>query len=143
MKIKQVSVFLENKPGHLSRVCRRLADANINLVTQSLADTDQFGILRLIVKEWEKAKELMEQDGRVVKIVDVLAAEVEDRPGGLADVLTVLEKAGINVEYMYAFVRKLHNSAVLIFRFNNPDEAMKVLQDNGIRLISEDELYQS
>lgn len=143
MKIKQVSVFLENKPGHLSRVCRRLADANINLVTQSLADTDQFGILRLIVKEWEKAKELMEQDGRVVKLVDVLAAEVEDRPGGLADVLTVLEKAGINVEYMYAFVRKLQNSAVLIFRFNNPDEAMKVMQENGIRLLTSDELFEN
>lgn len=143
MKIKQVSVFLENKPGHLYRVCQHLADAGINLVTLSLADTEQFGILRLIVEDWEKAKKLMEAEGRVVKIVDVVAAEIKDAPGGLAAVLKVFDDAQVNVEYMYAFTRKMDDSAILILRFDNPDFAIEALQKANIRVISSDELFKN
>lgn len=143
MKIKQVSVFLENKPGRLYEVCEHLADAGINLVTLSLADTEQFGILRLIVEDWEKAKQLMEADGRVVKIVDVVATEIKDEPGGLARVLKVFDEANVNVEYMYAFTRKMEDSAILILRFDNPDFAIEALQKAGIRVISSEELFKN
>ncbi len=141
MKIKQVSVFLENKPGHLYRVTKKLADAGINLVTLSLADTEQFGILRLIVKDWERAKKLMEDEGRVVKIVDVVAAEIRDVPGGLAEVLKVFDDAKVNVEYMYAFTSKMDDSAILILRFDNPDSAIESLNKANIRVITSDELF--
>ncbi len=143
MKIKQVSVFLENKPGRLFEVCKHLADAGINLVTLSLADTEQFGILRLIVEDWEKAKQLMEADGRVVKIVDVVATEIKDEPGGLARVLKVFDEANVNVEYMYAFTRKMEDSAILILRFDNPDFAIEALQKAGIRVITSEELFKN
>lgn len=143
MKIKQVSVFLENKPGRLYEVCKHLADADINLVTLSLADTEQFGILRLIVEDWEKAKQLMEADGRVVKIVDVVATEIKDEPGGLARVLKVFDEASVNVEYMYAFTRKMEDSAILILRFDNPDFAIEALQKAGIRVITSEELFKN
>ena len=143
MKIKQVSVFLENKPGRLYEMAQHLADSGINLVTLSLADTEQFGILRLIVEDWEKAKRLMEEDGRVVKIVDVVATEIKDEPGGLARVLQVFEEASVNVEYMYAFTRKMEDSAILILRFDNPDFAIEALQKAGVRVITSEELFKN
>src|SRR5512147_398386 len=102
MILKQLSVFLENQPGTLSRPCRVLADAGINILTIALADTQQFGILRLVVHEWEQARKVLEKNGCAVKVNDVVAVEVPDRPGGLAEVLEVIEGAHINVEYMYA-----------------------------------------
>src|SRR5512136_831771 len=106
MKLNQLSVFLENKPGALSAPCRLLAQAGINIQTFSLADTQQFGILRLMVHDWAQAKALLEKQGYVVKVTEVVALEVPDRPGGLADLLELVERAGINVEYMYAFTVK-------------------------------------
>src|ERR1044072_8381021 len=103
MKINQLSVFLENKPGQLSEPCRVLSDAGVNILTLSLADTDQFGIMRLIVRDWQRGKEVLAKAGCVVKIPEVVAIEVDDRPGGLAHVLEVIEAARINIEYMYAF----------------------------------------
>jgi len=140
MKLKQLSLFLENKPGALSRPMRLLAKARLNILTLSIADTNQFGILRLILRDWEKAKQLLEQDGFVVRVTDMVAVEVKDRPGGLAEILDVLGKSGINVEFMYAFTEKRENQAVLIFRFDDPDAAIRVLQKNGINVIDSGDL---
>ncbi len=142
MKLKQLSLFLENKPGSMRTPCRVLNDAGINIVTLSLADTQQFGILRLIVRDWEKAKAVLEKNGCVVKVTEVLAIEVSDRPGGLAEILETVEKVGVNVEYMYAFTIKQGDKGVLVFRFDDPDKAMEVLKQNGINVVGGVELFE-
>ena len=142
MKLKQLSVFLENKPGRLRELCAMLADNNINIITLSLADTEQFGILRLILKEYDRAKALLEQKGFVAKLTDVITVEVNDQPGGLNAILQVEEQAGISVEYMYAFTIKCNENAVLIFRFDDNDKAVDALQAAGIGLLDSVELYQ-
>lgn len=142
MKIHQLSLFLENKPGRLSEPCRLLAEAGLNILTLSLADTQQFGILRLIVRDWQEAKAVLEKAGFVVNITEVVATEVADRPGGLADVLSIIEESGINIEYMYAFTFRMGDKAVLVFRFNNPDAAVTLLQSKQINVISSVELYE-
>ena len=131
MKINQISLFLENKPGHLNAVCRTLAEAQINIVTLSLADTQQFGIVRLIVEEWQKAKTVLEQAGYVVNVREVVAATVPDRPGGMAEVLDAVSQAGVNIEYMYAFAFHHGTEAVLVFRFDNPGRAIEALKAAG------------
>ena len=141
MKINQLSVFLENKPGRLSAPCKALAKAGINILTLSLADTRQFGILRVIVKDWQKAKSVLEQAGCVVNVTEVIAIEVEDRPGGLAAVLDFIEKAGINLEYMYAFTFGRADKAAIVFRFENPESALKLLQEKGINVVGSVDLY--
>jgi hypothetical protein len=141
MKIQQLSLFLENKPGHLSAICRCLARANINIVTLSLADTQQFGILRLIIREWEKAKQVLEKDGFVVNMTEVVATEVEDRPGGMAEILEIIEQSGTNIEYMYAFTFRRGNRAILVFRFDQPEKAIKLLQSHGQNVLDSVELY--
>ena len=140
MKINQLSVFSENKPGHVIAPCRLLARAGIDIRALSLADTQRFGILRMVIPEWEKAKALLEESGAVVKVTEVLAVEVPDRPGGLADVLERFEGTGINIEYMYAFPFVREKKAVLIFRFDQPDEAIKRLQSGGINVLDGGEL---
>lgn len=131
MKIQQISLFLENKPGHLNAICRTLAEAGINIVTLSLADTQQFGIVRLIVEEWQKAKSILEAAGYVVNVREVVAATVADRPGGMAELLDVIGHAGVNIEYMYAFTFRHGKEAVLVFRFDKPDRAIEALQTAG------------
>ena len=141
MKIKQLSLFLENKPGHMESVCGALADAGVNILTLSLADTQQFGILRLIVRDWEHAKDVLEKAGSIVNVTEVVATEVEDRPGGLAKVLRIIDAAGLNIEYMYAFTFRSGDRAVLVFRFDDPDAAVQALQDKGVNVIGDVELY--
>ncbi len=136
MKIKQLSLFLENQPGALSRPMRLLAKARFNILTLSIAESKQFGILRLIVRDWEKAKKLLEKKGFVVKVTDMVAVEVPDRPGGLSKILDALEKAGVNVEFMYAFTEKRENRAVLVFRFDDPDHAITVLRRARVNVIA-------
>jgi hypothetical protein len=136
MTIKQLSVFLENKPGRLSLVCNALASAGINLSTLALADTHQFGILRLIVQDWQGAKKVLEDCGCAVTVSDVVAAAVADRPGGLATILSLVENAGISVEYMYAFTVKCNEHAVLVFRFDQMEKAVALLQEAGIQIIT-------
>jgi len=136
MKLKQLSLFLENRPGALSRPMKLLAKAGFNILTLSIADANQFGILRLILRDWEKAKKLLEQDGFVVRVTDMVAVEVPDQPGGLAKILGVVEKAGLNVEFMYAFTEKRENKAVLVFRFDDPDSAIKILQKCKVNVIA-------
>jgi hypothetical protein len=141
MRIPQLSLFVENKPGHMIVPCRLLADAGISIVTLSLADTGQFGILRLIVRDWQRAREVLESAGWVVAVTEVLAIEVADQPGGLVELLGLFDKAGINVEYMYAFTAKLGNRAVLVFRFDDLDAAISALTRAGINPVSPIHLY--
>jgi hypothetical protein len=135
MKIQQLSLFSENKPGHLIAPCRLLAREGIDIRALSLADTQRFGILRMIVSDWQKAKSLLEAAGSVVKVTEVLAVEVPDRPGGLGDVLELFEGSGINIEYMYAFPFLRGEKAVLVFRFDQPDAAIETLQEAGISVL--------
>jgi len=141
MKLKQLSLFLENLPGRLNTPIRALAEAGINIVTLSLADTQQFGILRLIVRDWEKAKLVLEKAGCVVNVVDVVAIEVPDQPGGLAKVLEAIDQTGANIEYMYAFTFRKGDKAVLVFRFEDADAAIEALQNKGVNVIGGVELY--
>lgn len=142
MKLKQLSVFLENKPGRLRELCALLAENGINIITLSLADTEQFGILRLIVKKYDEAKELLEKNGFVAKLTDVIAVEVKDEPGGLSDILKIEEESGISVEYMYAFTIKSGENAVLLFRFDDMDKAVSALQMADLSILESVELYQ-
>ncbi|SFM89056.1 ACT domain-containing protein [Thermodesulforhabdus norvegica] len=141
MRVEQISVFLENKAGRLAEVTRVLAEAGINIRALSLADTSDFGILRLIVNDTEKAKRVLKENGFTVGKTNVVAVEVEDRPGGLYKILEILRKANINVEYMYAFVQQSGDNAVLIFRFDNTDEAIKTLLENNVKVIEGQKLY--
>lgn len=136
MKVEQIAIFLENKSGRLSEITGVLADNNINIRSLSLADTADFGILRLIVDKVEEAERVLKEGGFTVGKTNVIAVEVPDRVGGLASVLKILEKARLNVEYMYAFVNKSGENAVMIFRFEETDEAIKILQDAGITILS-------
>ena len=141
MKVKQLSLFLENKPGALSRPIKLLAKARLNLLTLSLADTQHFGILRLVVRDWEKAQQLLQKAGFVVKVTDLVALEVPDRPGGLARLLEVLEKARVNLEYMYGFPLRQAAKAVLAFRFDDPDRGIAALQKQGMAPLRSVELF--
>jgi len=142
MKINQLSVFLENKPGQLSGPCAALAEAGVNILTMSLADTQQFGILRLIVRDPDQAKGVLEKAGWVVNLAEVVAIEVPDRPGGLAEVLKVIEGSAVNIEYIYAFTFGRADKAVIVFRFDDPDAALGLLQANGVNVVDAVELYE-
>ena len=141
MKIRQLSLFLQNEPGHLIEPCRILAAAGISIRTLTLADTVEFGILRLIVSDWERAAKLLGDAGYVVKLTEVVAVEVSDRPGGLAEILEILEGTGINIEYMYAFTAGREDKAILIFRFDQSDAAIEKLQAAGIAVVESNEVY--
>lgn len=141
MKIKQLSLFLENKPGALSRPVKLLAKAKINILTLSIADTQQFGILRFVVRDWEKAKQLLEKAGFVVKVSDMVALEVADKPGGLAEILDTLEKARVNLDYMYGFTLKSEGKGLLAFRFDDPDRAIAALQKKRLSPVGSLDLF--
>lgn len=141
MKILQLSVFAENKPGHLSAPCRLLAEHGIDIRALTLADTQRYGILRLLVKEPDKAQAVLEGAGQVVKTTEVLAVEVADEPGGLVKVLAALEGSPLNIEYVYAAPFGRSGKAVLIFRFDDPDKAAHHLQGAGINVLSGRELF--
>ena len=143
MKLQHLSVFLENKPGQLKDACDLLAREEINIQTLSLADTKQFGILRLIIKDWERAKSVLEQGGFVVKLTEVLAIEVSNRPGGLAEILGPIEAAKLNVEYMYAFSSARNDKAILVFRFSDVDSAIEKLKAAGVNMIDSVDLLAS
>lgn len=141
MKIHQLSLFLENKPGHLVEPMRLLAREGVDVRTLSVADTRQFGILRMIVPDWSIASQMLEAAGYVVNVTEVLAVEVPDRPGGLAGVLQLFETGAINIEYLYAFPFGRAGKAVIIFRFDKPDDAIKRLQSAGINVVDSVEVY--
>ena len=142
MRIRQISIFLENRPGQLSTICRDLAEAKINIVTLSLADTADFGIVRMIVDDHEKAKDVLAEKGHVVNVREVIAVCVPDRPGGMAEVMQVLDKAGVNIEYSYAFAFHKGEKAVLVFRFSDNGKAESALKAAGYTTLGEDEVKQ-
>ena len=141
MKVEQISIFLENKSGRLAEVATVLAEAGINIRALSLADTTDFGILRLIVNDTEKAKQVLKDKGFTVGKTEVIGVEVADKPGGLAEILNVMKNNSINVEYMYAFVQKSAGNAVIIFRFDELEKAIQALQKAGIRIMKGEEIY--
>ena len=140
MKLKQLSLFLENKPGNVRKACRTLADAGINIETMALADTEQYGILRLLINDWERARDVFESNGVVVRLADVIAVVIEHRPGRLADVLDILDDGDLNIEYMYGFYHRTKN-AIIVFRFNDPDKAIEKIQAAGIQMLNREELF--
>ena len=141
MNVEQISVFLENKPGTLEHATRVLKEANINIRTLSVAETVDFGILRLIVNDVEKANKVLKDAGFRVSKTPVVAVEVPDKPGGLHSIMEVVSNEGLNVEYLYAFVEKSGENAVIIFRFDNPEKAIDVLLKNKFTVIPGDKLY--
>jgi hypothetical protein len=142
MKAEQISIFIENKSGRLAEVAGALGEAGINIRALSLADTSDFGILRLIVNECEKAKQILKEKGFTVSKTEVVAIEVPDRPGGLSEILQALDSFGINVEYMYAFVERCGENAVIIFRFDETEKAIECLVQKGFNVLEGERLYQ-
>jgi hypothetical protein len=140
MQVEQISVFLENKSGRLSEVTAILSEANVNIRALALADTSDFGVLRLIVDETEKARQTLKNNGFTVGKTNVVAVEVPDRPGGLHDILMMLHEANLNVEYMYAFVRSSGNNAVMIFRIEKDQDAISLLESKGVSVIDGEHL---
>jgi hypothetical protein len=141
MRVEQISVFLENKAGRLAEVTLILSEAGVNIRALSLADTSDFGVLRLIVNDNKKAENALKDQGFTVSKTEVVAVEVEDKPGGLHRILHTLQVARINVEYMYAFVQQSGSNAVMIFRFDRLDEAVQVLTEKGLTVIEGSRLY--
>ncbi|MDY0269690.1 ACT domain-containing protein [Trichloromonas sp.] len=141
MKVDQISIFIENKSGRLAEVTRVLGEAGVNIRALSLADTSDFGILRLIVNKTDEAKAVLKSKGFTVNKTDVVAVEVPDRPLGLNSILEILDRGHVNVEYMYAFVERCGENAVIIFRFDNTDEAIQVLTRGGITVLYGERIY--
>ena len=135
MAIQQLTVFLENKQGKLAEVTRVLAKSGIDLRALSIADTAEFGILRLIVSNTEKAKQILAADGTLVQITEVVGVQLSDRPGELAEVLSALDQKGVNVEYLYAFLTRNENSAYVVLRVADNVAAEKTLHASGFRLV--------
>ena len=143
MQIRQISIYLENTPGHLSAICRALADADINIATLSLADTSDFGIVRMIVDDHERARQVLADKGFPVSVREVVAVCVPDRPGGMAEVMAALDVAGVNIEYSYAFAFHRGDKAVLVFRFDDADKAAKALAISGFTTLAEKDLEEA
>jgi hypothetical protein len=136
MKLQQVSIFLENKKGRLAEVAGLIAKKGINIRALALADTADFGVLRLIVNDPDRCFEVLKAAGFVAQRTDVIAVEVDDKPGGLKRVLDLFDAHGINIEYMYAFVEKKSEKAIVIIRIDQPERAIEVLGAEGVAVLS-------
>ncbi|MBN2427739.1 MAG: ACT domain-containing protein [Deltaproteobacteria bacterium] len=141
MKVEQISIFIENQKGRLADVTRALGEAGINIRALSLADTSDYGILRLIVDNTDLAKQVLKEKSFTVHKTEVVAAGVPDRPLGLNSILEALDKENVNVEYMYAFPEHYSDNAIMIFRFDNPDEAIRILLENGFSVLRGEDVY--
>jgi hypothetical protein len=141
MRVEQISVFLENKPGALAEVTQILGESGVNIRALSLADTKDFGILRLIVNDNEKARLALGQKGFTVRKTDVVAVAVPDHPGGLAEIMKILAEAKINVEYLYAFVQQSGQNAIIIFRFDETERAIAVLSEKKVPILDGKKVY--
>lgn len=141
MKVRQISVFIENELGRLYEVARLLGNNNLNIRALSLADTSDFGIIRLIVNDPAKAHDMLRAANFTVGINEVVAIVIPDLPGGLADILGFLNDNKINVEYMYAFVNNSGHDAVMVFRFDDADSAFKILEKSPYTVLSESKIF--
>lgn len=140
MFVKQISVFLENNKGSLSRLTRLLSKAGVDLIALSIADTENYGIMRCIVSDTDLGVKIMREAGYVARLTDVLAVSVPDKPGGLTNVLTILNAADISVEYLYSFVRNSGSNALVIFRLNDNERGVRVLQEGDIELLTQEQV---
>jgi hypothetical protein len=143
MTIDQISVFVENKPGKLVEVIEALGANGIDMRAMSIADTADFGILRLIVDEPSKALDILRDSDCVTSVNQVIAVSIADTPGSLAKVLRLLSDAGISIEYVYAFITHVAGRAYVIIRVEDNDKAIGVLETNGIKLASSKDLYEA
>ena len=141
MTVKQLSVFLENRPGRMAEITALLADHGIDIRAVTISDTTEFGILRIIVSAPEEAEALLKDAGYTVMLSDVIAVDMEDTPGSLAVIMDCLWKAGISVEYLYAFLSKSYKKASVILRVDKPEEALIVLQTQGLSILSGTDIY--
>jgi len=140
MKITQISVFLENKKGRLYEAASLLGGNKINIRALTIAESEDFGVLRMVVDKPDETVALLKSKGFVSTITEIIAVEVQDRPGGLSDILKVVYESKINIEYMYAFVEKRSDKALLVFRFDDIDGAIDVLSKNGIKVLGRNEI---
>lgn len=136
MLVNQISVFIENKPGRLNQLTEFLAKHGIDLLTLSIADTKDYGILRAVTNDNAKAVKILKESGFTVSITDLIGVEVEDKPGGLASILKILDEAKIGVDYLYSYARTPGNTAIILLRVENIDETLKIFKNKGVRLIS-------
>ncbi|MDD6390657.1 MAG: ACT domain-containing protein [Firmicutes bacterium] len=139
MSIKQLSVFVENKAGKLKEITDIIASADIDIRAMSIADTKEFGILRVIVNDIDRAKQVLEDDGLVLSVTDVLGIRLEDRPGGLASIMGTLSEIGVNIEYMYAFLTRTEN-AYLVVRVADAETTGQALEAKGILLLTDEDI---
>ena len=139
--VKQLSLFVENTPRSISNVCRILKENGLSISTLSLADTSEFGILRLLIKESDAAAKVLTEAGLVVKSADVLALTVPNRAGGLSEIFDILDKHELSVEYMYAFTAGKTDKAIIVFRFEDPVLALEKISGENVQLISAEELF--
>ena len=142
MTVRQISVFLENRPGALHEFTQLLEAHNIDLRALSLAESEDFGIVRVIVDDPLRASQVLKEEGYVSSMTKVLAVEIEDKPGALVGILNVLGEKKIKLEYMYAFLAKKANSAFVVFRVADNDEAIRVLSECGIHTVSQEEMQE-
>ena len=140
MTVQQLSVFVENKSGRMAEITAAVAEGNIDIRALSIADTTDFGILRLIVDRPQEAEDYLKGRGMTVSLTNVIAVRIEDRPGGFAEAIRVLANEGIDVEYMYAFVCRQEGYACVIVRVNNNEKAVQILKDNGIGILTQEEI---
>ncbi|MDD2585297.1 MAG: ACT domain-containing protein [Syntrophomonadaceae bacterium] len=138
----QISVFLENKAGRLSHVTRILGESGINIRALSIADTSDYGILRIIVNDPAKAYKILKEAGFTVSETDVIAVQVPDSPGGLADILEQMSEEDLNIEYLYAFLGTAENDALVIFKVEDFEKARQTFPAKGIKFLDENKLYQ-
>ena len=141
MLIKQISIFIENKMGRMAEITKIIGDADIDIRALSMADTSDFGILRLIVNKPDLAVEKLKEAGLTVSLTDVIAVGIDDKPGMFAGVVSTMADADINIEYMYAFITREHNRAYVILRVEAAEKALQILSDTGIYIVTASEIY--
>lgn len=140
MIIKQLSIFLENRSGRINEVTSLLGDENINIRALSLADSSDFGVMRLIVDDLDKAITYLKKNGISIGLTSVIAVEVPDLPGGLAEVMRKVDNSGLDVKYMYSIPEKKHNNAIMIMRFEDAEDAAEKLKAEGVNILKHEEV---
>lgn len=140
MGIRQLSIFIENKKGRLTKIAKIISSAGIDIRAISVADTSGFGILRIIVDDPDRAKNVLQKSNIIVSVTDVIAVEIKDKPGEFYRVMSILSDNDIGVEYMYAFISREKNKAFIILKIENEDKAVEVLKDNDVCLLNKNQI---